>query len=304
MREGTKPDIETTKGLVAQFAYWLEKEGYKSSGYLHRVRRLARLGANLLDPEDVKKVIAEQPWKDSVKLYTVCAYDAMTEMLGITWKPPKYKSEESLPFIPEEEELDQLIAACKSRRMAAYLQTLKETFADPGEALRIEWIDINFKNKAISINHPVKGHNPRQLQVSTKLLAMLNVLPKKSKRVFPTNYENIVTCFRTQKKTRSHPTKPKTTGDPFHHIQTLGRDHDRSLHSRQRPSRQESSRPQNIQNTMKYIHMIHFKDDEFEVAIATTVEEVKELAGAGFEKVDEIQGFHVFRKPKRFAGYS
>jgi hypothetical protein len=59
-----------------------------------------------------------------------------------------------------------------------------------------------------------------------------------------------------------------------------------------------------IQNTMKYIHMIHFKDDEFEVATATTVEEIKELVSAGFGKVDEIQGIHIFRRPKRFAGYS
>lgn len=56
-----------------------------------------------------------------------------------------------------------------------------------------------------------------------------------------------------------------------------------------------------IENTMKYIHMIHFKDDEFDVATATTVEEVKELASGGFEKVDEIQGFHVFRRPKRYS---
>jgi len=26
---------------------------------------------------------------------------------------------------------------------------------------------------------------------------------------------------------------------------------------------------------MKYIHMVHFKDDEFEVAAATTAEELK-----------------------------
>ena len=50
---------------------------------------------------------------------------------------------------------------------------------------------------------------------------------------------------------------------------------------------------------MKCIQLFHFKDDEdFEVAAAATVEEVKQLAAAGYEKVDEIQGIHVFRKPK------
>lgn len=55
-----------------------------------------------------------------------------------------------------------------------------------------------------------------------------------------------------------------------------------------------------IENTMKYIHMIEFKDDEFDVATATSVEKVKQLVSAGFEKSDEINGIHVFKRPKRF----
>jgi len=45
-----------------------------------------------------------------------------------------------------------------------------------------------------------------------------------------------------------------------------------------------------------------FKDDQFDVVRATTVEEVKQLAAAGFEKFDELNGIHIFRKPKTF-GY-
>jgi len=55
-----------------------------------------------------------------------------------------------------------------------------------------------------------------------------------------------------------------------------------------------------IQSTMKYIGMLQFKDDDFEVATATTIEEIKQLAQAGFQKFDELNGIHVFRKPKKF----
>jgi hypothetical protein len=41
-----------------------------------------------------------------------------------------YSQESILPSIPDEVELDQLIAACRSKRMAVFPQTLKETFAD------------------------------------------------------------------------------------------------------------------------------------------------------------------------------
>lgn len=65
---------------------------------------------------------------------------------------------------------------------------------------------------------------------------------------------------------------------------------------------QKLLRHKRVQNTMKYIHMINFKEDkEFEVAATTTVEEVKKLAAAGFEKVDEISGVHIFRRPKTLA---
>jgi len=63
---------------------------------------------------------------------------------------------------------------------------------------------------------------------------------------------------------------------------------------------QKMLRHKSILSNMKYIHMINFKDDEFDVATATTVEEVKQLATEGFEKFDEINNIHIFRRPKRF----
>jgi hypothetical protein len=42
-----------------------------------------------------------------------------------------------------------------------------------------------------------------------------------------------------------------------------------------------------VENTMKYIGMVHFKDDEFEVATATTIEEAQNLGKSGFQKYDE-----------------
>ena len=46
--------------------------------------------------------------------------------------------------------------------------------------------------------------------------------------------------------------------------------------------------------------MIHFKDDEFEVATATAVEEAKKVLQAGFDYVTEKNGIMLFRRPKRF----
>ena len=61
-------------------------------------------------------------------------------------------------------------------------------------------------------------------------------------------------------------------------------------------------RHKQIENNMKYIHTIQFKDDEFEETTATTPEEIRQLGKAGWVKYDEMHGMHFYRKPKRFGG--
>jgi Mn-dependent DtxR family transcriptional regulator len=61
-------------------------------------------------------------------------------------------------------------------------------------------------------------------------------------------------------------------------------------------------RHKKIENTMKYIHTIQFKDEDFEIATATTEEEIKQLGQAGFVKYDEMRGIQFYRKPKKFGG--
>jgi len=53
-----------------------------------------------------------------------------------------------------------------------------------GEALRLKWTDIDFKRQIIIFNEPEKHGNPRVFNISSKLIEMLNSLPKKSDRVF------------------------------------------------------------------------------------------------------------------------
>jgi integrase len=302
MREGTKLDPETMKGLLIRYMAWLEKEGYdENSSYPKLMKMLVNRGANLLDPENVKSLIARQPWKDSVKALAVQAYNIMAKMLNIQWAPPKYKRQETLPWIPEESELDQLIASCKSRRMAAFLQTLKETFADPGEALRLRWIDVDASNGVITINRPVKGHRPRQLKVKNRLIAMLNALPKKSELIFPTTYASMYIAFlmlrRRAAKTLQNPRLLKISFRTFRHWGATMTYH----YTRKILLVQKLLGHKSILNTMVYTRLVHFKDDEFEVETASSVEEAKDLLKAGFDYITDKNGIMLFRRPKRFA---
>jgi len=294
-----------TEGSIAQYLAYLEKEGHvQETRYPYLIKRLARLGANLKDPESVKQVIAKQKIKNGTKIQYVYAYDNFAKMLKISWQIPHYSQEETLPFVPEEKEVDQLIAFCRSKRMTTFLQTLKETFADPSEALRIKWIDITAN--IVTINYPVKGHLAGQIQVSNKLIAMLNSLPKNSERVFPTSYSVISNNYiRMRKRCAEVHKNPRLLSVELRSFRHLGGSMIAHYTNGNVLTVKKLLRHKRVENTMKYIQMIHFDDKDFEVATATTPEEVRQLGISGWVKYDEMTlngvQMHFYKKPKRFS---
>lgn len=303
MREGTKPDAETVKGLIVKYMAWLEKANYKSAkNRINMIKRLVDLGANLLDPESVKEVLRKQEkWTDGYKMLMTYAYESFAKMEGLSWQRPRYKQEEALPFIPTEEELDQLIAGA-GKKLGTFLQGLKDTGADPGELAKLRWIDVNEKNRTVNIK-PVKGHNPRILKVSSKFIRRLQTLPKESELIF--NYASLRSSFRSARKSLSrkinNPRLLSISFTSFRHWKgtiEYHKTHD-ILHVKALLGHKQ------IKNTMVYVNLeaAIFTDrnnDEFHVAVAKNVEEACNLVKVGFEYVtgEYDDGGKIFRKRK------
>lgn len=147
-------------------------------------------GADLFNPNNVKEAIAKQKWSGARRHTAIAAYTLFLKMLGRTWTPPICKVTRKLPFIPKEHEIDALIAGC-GKKTATFLQLLKETGMRAGEANSLEWGDIDFERRFVALNNPEKNGNPRVLNVSNKLIDMLNALPKTTNRIFgesPTSF--------------------------------------------------------------------------------------------------------------------
>lgn len=304
---GEKNILNSNKGLIVKYMAWLEKEGYDTESAYPGLLRLVAKTADLFDPEDVKTAIGKLQRKngtkytDGTKMLCVYAYDAFAKMEKIQWEKPTYKQEETLPFVPDEKELDELIAACRSRRMCAFLQALKETYADPGEVLALRWIDIS--GNIVTINKPVKGHLPGQIEVTNKLLAMLNCLSKDNERIFPTNYQNMYTSFDMVKRKAAHLLQnPRLLKISFRSFRHWGGSMIAHYTNGNVLTVKKLLRHKRIENSMKYISMLHFKDDEFEVTTATTVDEAKQILSNGFDYITEKNGVMLFRRPKRFRG--
>jgi len=300
-------DKSTAKGLLLQFGLYLDKEGYgENCRYVSCIRMLLNSNCNVYNPENVKEVIAKKKWKDGTKMQTCYAYDAFTRMAGLTWVMPTYHQEEYLFFLPEESELDALISATRSARMRTYLQCLKETFGDPSEVLGLRWIDADANRSVIAINHPVKDHNARELEVSPRLIAMLDTLPKTSELIFPTNYRNMqATYVRLRKRVAHNLQNPRILSISFVSFRHWAGTQLAWLTNGNVIIVKEKLGHKNVNNTMKYIRRIKLKlNEDFDVATATTDEEIKNMGMSGYQKYDEriVGATHIsyYRRPKRF----
>jgi len=229
----------------------------------------------------------------------ITIYDSFLKWLGIPWEPPKYKPTKRLPFIPTEEEIDQLIARA-GRRLAPLLQLLKETGMRRGEAAMLEWTDIDTRRRTVTIT-PEKGSNPRMLPLSEKAVAMLTSLPKKSHRIFAT-VSSITSNYYLQRRTLAaklkNPRLLKISLHTFRHWKATMEYHKTRdlLHVQQVLGHCD------IKSTMTYINLeqalFQVSNDEFHVKTAKTVEEACKLAEVGFEHFDTIDDVHLYRKRK------
>jgi integrase len=300
-REGTLQTAQA-KGTLVEFAWWLRKEGYGSSkNRFSMVKRLADLGANLEDPESVKSLLAKgQGWTDSYKMLLTYAYESYLRMEGRDWQRPVYRQIKTIPFIPTEDELDQLISG-SGKKLGIFLQGLKDTGADPGELAKLKWKDINTQTGTVSIT-PVKGHKPRMLKVSEQFLRRTQTIPRKSEYVF--NYVSTRSAFQKARKylskKLSNPRLLAISFTTFRHwkgTMEYHRTHD-IIHVK------ELLGHMRIDSTMIYINLetavFTSKNDQFYASVATNPEQAVKLIEAGFDYVtgEYDDGGKLFRKRK------
>lgn len=305
-RGATEPSEAEIRGKVVDFLWWMRNEGYAPSTIEARGRKLRgllKLGADLLDPQSVKEVVASQSsWNINTKKSIADIYTAFLSFLGKAWKPPKYKTVRELPFIPLESEIDALIAAC-GKRTATFLQLLKETAMRSCEAVSLTWTDVDAERRTIRVV-PKKGGNPRILNVSEKLIEMLNALPKNGKRVFgDVNLSCIRSTFSYSRKRAARKLQNTRLSEIHFHTLRYWKATMEYHKTKDTLHVKELLGHKSIENTMFYIQLeksIFKRDsDEFFCRAVETVGEAKKLIEVGFEYVCTTpDSFMLFRKRK------
>lgn len=310
------------KGLFATFSVKQLLAGLKEATVKNRktvLRLLHKRGANLFNPQSVfeaidhmkrfdqaSKQLTEEEWSEGTKNSAAQAYVKFCEIAKIPI-PPEINfhkwacTPQKLPWIPLEREIDELIAGC-SRRVATFLELLKQTGVRCGEAWRLSWRDIDLEHGIVTINQPEKSGNPRQFKVSGKLVAMLNALPKTSQKVFGGSDLSQLSQFRRgfyqQRKRLAYKLQnPRIAEITFH---TLRHFYGTMEYYKTKDILhvQERLGHKSIANTLIYTHLVNFEEDEYHTATSKSLEKDEELLQAGFEYVTEREGTKIYRKRK------
>jgi integrase len=265
--------------------------------YLCRLERLSRI-CNLNNPEKVKSIICSYPSSESYKELLAHAYEYYVRFNHFQWVKPHFVRQELPIFLPLEKELDALIARPRLK-LSVFLQFLKETGADSGEAQKLRWIDIDTERSTVAIT-PTKNHLARILPASSSLINRMNQLPRKTDYVFNINsldgfragYEVLKNnlsvelnnpriaqiAFRSFRHWKATSEYAKTK-DILYVKQLLG-------HKR-------------LENTLVYTHLVNFgSSDDYICKVGQTLEECCQLIEQGFEYVTEMDGVKIFKKRK------
>jgi integrase/recombinase XerD len=301
MWEGTTLTADA-KGKIVEFAWQLKKDGAQENTikvYLRQLNALVKKGANLFEPETIKDVIANQKWSNATKSLVVAAYAKFASTNNILWKPPKYESVRKLPFIPLEQEIDDLIASC-GKKTSVVLRLIKETALRIGEAIRLKWTDVDFERNTVTLNEPEKHGQPRMFKTSDQLVSMLHRLPKSTAEVFgKTQVVSIEQSLRIQRnRTAEKLGNPRLRQIHFHSLRhwKASTEYQKTkdlLHVMRKLGHR------NINTTLIYTHLIDVEtEEEYHSAVAKTIEESRKLVEAGFEFVCSQDGLMLFKKRK------
>jgi len=295
------------KGKMLEFAFYLKKNGKKNTTIKTQTGNLKNLynsEANLYNPENVKEIIANKNCSDGTKRNLIYTYINFAKFLKIQLQEmPEYKSISKLPFIPTESELNMLIG-CAGPKLQPFLQTLKETGARSGEVAALRWIDVDFERRIITINNAEKGSNPRQIEVSNKLLTMLKRYPQDHDLVFGPNANKRMRknfhsirarlAYRTQnrrvKQIHLHSFRHWFACMLYHHTKNIMLVKEKLGH-------------RSITSTQVYVQLLQTSGkEEYVSKTATTLEEMTKLIEQGFEYVTDTKigetTYKVFRKKK------
>ena len=232
-------------------------------------------------------------------------YSKYCKYKKIPYTKPKFKLSRSKPIrIPTEERINMIIAE-SGKTLATKLTLSKETGLRPIEVHLLKVKDIDFDRRLV---YPTtaKNGNPRTVKISDNLASLLRTHIvrynlKENDNLFKGHEEHYGDAFarvrnRLAEKIADPTIRRIRLYDLRHFFATMLYHKTKDILLVKQQLGHKS-----INSTLIYIDLeatLYNTRDEWTCRTAQTVEEATKLIETGFEKADEIDGIHIYRKRK------
>jgi integrase len=130
----------------------MSREGYKNSTIKSAIKTLKAVAhhCNIAIPNELKSYLATATYTENRKHKIVCDAARLYRQLGIKWERPRSGPVEMPIFLPTEEEINQLIGGL-GPKLAAFMMTVKDTYARAGEVFNLRWTDLDLTTNTVNI---------------------------------------------------------------------------------------------------------------------------------------------------------
>ena len=296
----SEPTTVPTPPLI-EFGLWLLRKGNRESTVERKLRYLKQLKGS---PEEMVSQVLAKDWSDKCKELALETVRQYAEFIGLHIQKPRFKAYDNRElYVPNPSMVKQLIYRIRSLQLRTAVLIAVETGASASEVWRLTWKDVNFQDKTLTITG-VKGHRTRQYNISNELVTLLMQLPKKNERIFSFKKARY---FNDALWKYRHILAKETGNMDFLkvHFHTLRHFAISWFYFKTKDvvETQRFARHCNIQNTLRYVHIVKawVKENEYDVVYAIDKAELTKYLSEGYELVTKTDWGYCLRKPKTLA---
>ncbi len=287
-------------GRIASYLWEIQKQGYKpetiqSHGQI--LRFLSKL-CDVANPESVRVYLAQASVTLGRKENIANVYSKYAKLSGLVFDKPRYQREDTLPKIPLEQWLLDVINAARYVRHSTTLRGLFETGCRVGEWCSLTYKDFDFHRKVVRLS-PEKGSKAREARLSDTLVGMVQqCLAKNQAHPFPNPRAVKKHLWRTTRYLASLHNQPGFL-DIHAHVFRHYRACRLYWETRDILFVKEFLGHRSISSTMKYLQMVDMGGDEQYIVKATTdSQEAVKFLEQGFTYCNSMGDIALYRKRK------
>jgi integrase len=253
-------------------------------------------------PEEMLGQVLANSWVDKSKNNAIDVIMDYAKFLGISVERPRFRPyQNSEMYVPSPEMVKQFVYRIRKIQLRTMVKIAVETGASAGEVWQLTWRDVNLQSKQITITG-VKGHRTMQYPISDELCSLLMQIQHGADRIFtnlnkPDRIDDSIQDYRTRLAN-------ETGNSDFHKIHFHSFRHFAiSWHyfkSKDIVSTQRFARHSNINNTLRYVHIVKswIKSNEYDVVYAENKAELTKYLSEGYNLVTKTDWGFCITKPK------